>query len=124
MVQRVEWRSHHRRKSVCTCKGFDQRPTSSTATFLDNSTLYIDQIVGPLNDARIPFSSTHGVCLHLVLHNSLLTFSAKKHDNEPNITHLAEIRREQLIAPLSYTRVAPPGVGGPEGPGTYWVPVR
>lgn len=48
----------------------------------------------------------------------------QNHDNEPNITHLEEIRREQLIAPLSYTRTAPPGIGGEQGPGTYWVPVR
>ena len=47
----------------------------------------------------------------------------QNHDNEPNITHLEEIQREQSIAPLSYTRVAPPGIGGEGGPGTYWVPV-
>ncbi|OCH87059.1 Metallo-dependent phosphatase [Obba rivulosa] len=75
-------------------------------TFRQNSTKLIDEIVAPLNDVRIPFSSTHG-----------------NHDNEPNITHLEEIRREQLVAPLSYTRTAPPGIGGEEGPGTYWVPV-
>ncbi|OSX63405.1 hypothetical protein POSPLADRAFT_1069817 [Postia placenta MAD-698-R-SB12] len=75
-------------------------------TFKQNSTRLIDEIVAPLNEVRIPFSSTHG-----------------NHDNEPNITHLEEIRREQLVAPLSYTRTAPPGIGGEEGPGTYWVPV-
>lgn len=36
---------------------------------------------------------------------------------------MEEIKREQLVAPLSYTREAPPGIGGEEGPGTYWVPV-
>ncbi|KII84523.1 hypothetical protein PLICRDRAFT_351516 [Plicaturopsis crispa FD-325 SS-3] len=75
-------------------------------TFRENSTSLIDEIVAPLVEAKIPFSSTHG-----------------NHDNEPNITHLEEIRREQRDAPLSYTRTAPPGIGGEEGPGTYWVPV-
>ncbi|KAI0937665.1 hypothetical protein AcV7_003638 [Taiwanofungus camphoratus] len=75
-------------------------------TFRQNSTHLIDEIVAPLNEVMIPFSSTHG-----------------NHDNEPNITHLEEIKREQLVAPLSYTREAPPGIGGEEGPGTYWVPV-
>ncbi|CCL99776.1 uncharacterized protein FIBRA_01798 [Fibroporia radiculosa] len=75
-------------------------------TFRQNSTHLIDEIVKPLNEARIPFSSTHG-----------------NHDNEPNITHMEEIQREQLVASLSYTRTAPPGVGGESGPGTYWVPV-
>ncbi|PCH45020.1 Metallo-dependent phosphatase [Wolfiporia cocos MD-104 SS10] len=75
-------------------------------TFRQNSTRLIDEIVAPLNEFQLPFSSTHG-----------------NHDNEPNITHLEEIKREQLVAPLSYTRTAPPGIGGEEGPGTYWVPV-
>jgi len=75
-------------------------------TFRENSTTLIDEIVAPLNAVKIPFSSTHG-----------------NHDNQANITHLEEILREQKVAPLSYTRTAPPGVGGEEGPGTYWIPV-
>ncbi|KAF4616807.1 hypothetical protein D9613_008404 [Agrocybe pediades] len=75
-------------------------------TFRENSTTLVDEIVGPLNAARIPFSSTHG-----------------NHDNQANITHLEEIQRELRVAPLSYTRIAPKGVGGEEGPGNYWVPV-
>ncbi|KAG1743458.1 Metallo-dependent phosphatase-like protein [Suillus lakei] len=75
-------------------------------TFRENSTTLIDRIVVPLNEARIPFSSTHG-----------------NHDNQRNITHLEEIRREQLDSSLSYTRTAPPGIGGEGGEGTYWVPV-
>lgn len=75
-------------------------------TFKDNSTFLIDEIVKPLNALKLPFSSTHG-----------------NHDNEPNITHYMEIIREQEVAPLSYTRLAPPGVGGEYGPGNYWVPV-
>ncbi|KAI0794828.1 Metallo-dependent phosphatase [Abortiporus biennis] len=75
-------------------------------TFAENSTTLIDEIVAPLNEVKIPFSSTHG-----------------NHDNNINITHIAEILREQKVAPLSYTRTAPPGVGGEFGPGTYWVPV-
>ena len=35
---------------------------------------------------------------------------AQNHDNQVNITHLAEIEREQSIAPLSYTRTAPLGL--------------
>ncbi|KAF8526589.1 Metallo-dependent phosphatase, partial [Hysterangium stoloniferum] len=75
-------------------------------TFRENATTLIDEIVVPLNAAKIPFSSTHG-----------------NHDNNVNITHLAEIEREQLVAPLSYTRAAPHGVGGEGGPGNYWVPI-
>jgi DNA repair exonuclease SbcCD nuclease subunit len=75
-------------------------------TFRENSTKLIDQIVGPLNQAGVPFSSAHG-----------------NHDNHVNITHLEEIEREQLVAPRSYTRRAPPGVGGEGGEGNYWVPI-
>ncbi|KAJ7245920.1 Metallo-dependent phosphatase-like protein [Mycena haematopus] len=76
-------------------------------TFRENSTLLIDQIVTPLIEAQVPFSSTHG-----------------NHDNQVNITHLQEIQREQEIAPsLCYTRAAPLGVGGVGGPGNYWVPI-
>ncbi|KAG1883432.1 Metallo-dependent phosphatase-like protein [Suillus subluteus] len=75
-------------------------------TFRENSTTLIDRIVAPLNEAKIPFSSTYG-----------------NHDNEANITHLEEIRREQLDSYLSYTRTAPPGIGGEGGEGNYWVPV-
>ncbi|KAJ8521806.1 hypothetical protein ONZ45_g1542 [Pleurotus djamor] len=77
-------------------------------TFRDNSTLLVDEIMAPFNEAKVPFSSTHG-----------------NHDNQANITHLDEIRRELRVAPLSYTRIAPPGIGGAdtEGPGNYWVPI-
>ncbi|KAJ7643115.1 Metallo-dependent phosphatase-like protein [Mycena polygramma] len=76
-------------------------------TFKENSTFLVDQILAPLIETAIPFSSTHG-----------------NHDNQVNITHLGEILREQKIAPhLSYTRVSPPGVGGVGGPGNYWVPI-
>ncbi|KAI0088747.1 Metallo-dependent phosphatase [Irpex rosettiformis] len=74
-------------------------------TFKENSTVYIDEIVSNLNDAQIPFSSTYG-----------------NHDNNPNITHMAEFLREKLVSPhLSYTRILPSG--GIYGPGNYWVPV-
>ncbi|KAG5652693.1 hypothetical protein H0H81_004078 [Sphagnurus paluster] len=43
-------------------------------TFRENSTTLIDQIVGPLNQAKVPFSSAHG-----------------NHDNQANITHAEEI---------------------------------
>ncbi|EJD43470.1 Metallo-dependent phosphatase [Auricularia subglabra TFB-10046 SS5] len=75
-------------------------------TFRENATKLIDEIVAPLNEARVPFSSVHG-----------------NHDNNVNITHAQEIAREQHVAPRSYTRSAPPGVGGAQGPGTYWVPI-
>lgn len=75
-------------------------------TFKENSTKLIDEIVGPLNAVKVPFSSTYG-----------------NHDNQINITHILELQREVQIAPLSYTRSAPPGVGGPGGPATYWVPI-
>jgi len=48
----------------------------------------------------------------------------KNHDNQANITHAEEILREQQVAPLTYTRMGPQGVGGEGGPGNYWVPVR
>ncbi|KAL5498723.1 hypothetical protein ACEPAH_2078 [Sanghuangporus vaninii] len=75
-------------------------------TFRENSTKLIDEIMAPINEVGVKFSSTHG-----------------NHDNQANITHLEEIQRELLVAPNSYTRLAPPGVGGEEGPGNYWVPV-
>ncbi|KAF8908604.1 Metallo-dependent phosphatase-like protein [Gymnopilus junonius] len=75
-------------------------------TFSQNATKLIDEIVAPLNKAKIPFSSSHG-----------------NHDNQANITHEQEIKRELQVAPLSYTRLAPPDVGGVEGPGNYWVPI-
>ncbi|KAG6327332.1 hypothetical protein ID866_11757 [Astraeus odoratus] len=75
-------------------------------TFRENSTMLVDIIVQSLNDAKVPFSTTQG-----------------NHDNQVNITHIEEIMRETSISPLSYTRSAPPGVGGVGGPGNYWVPV-
>ncbi|KAG5726696.1 putative inactive purple acid phosphatase 16 [Termitomyces sp. T112] len=75
-------------------------------TFRENSTTLIDEIVAPLNVVKVPFSSTQG-----------------NHDNQANISHAEEILREQKVAPLSYTRMAPTGVGGVGGPGNYWVPV-
>ncbi|KAG1722224.1 Metallo-dependent phosphatase-like protein [Suillus paluster] len=75
-------------------------------TFRENSTTLIDAIVAPLNEAKIPFSSTYG-----------------NHDNQRNITHLEEIQREQHVSSLSYTRTAPSGIGGRGGEGTYWVPI-
>ncbi|RDB18404.1 putative inactive purple acid phosphatase 16 [Hypsizygus marmoreus] len=75
-------------------------------TFRENSTTLIDEIVGPLNTAKVPFSSSHG-----------------NHDNQANITHAEEILREQKVSPLSYTRMSPPGVGGQGGQGNYWVPI-
>lgn len=74
-------------------------------------------------------------CVNFIATTSLLIFTrylhvpaylfmhTQNHDNNVNITHLLEIEREQLVAPLSYTRIAPPGVGGEGGPGNYWVPV-
>ncbi|TFK69346.1 Metallo-dependent phosphatase [Pluteus cervinus] len=75
-------------------------------TFKENATTLIDQIVAPFINANVPFSTTQG-----------------NHDNQPNITHEEEILREQSLTELSYTRMAPPGVGGDHGPGNYWVPV-
>ncbi|THH04195.1 hypothetical protein EW145_g5704 [Phellinidium pouzarii] len=75
-------------------------------TFRENSTNLINEIMIPINEAQVKFSSTYG-----------------NHDNEANITHFEEIQRELEVAPRSYTRLAPPGVGGEEGPGNYWVPV-
>lgn len=75
-------------------------------TLRENSTQYIDRALAPLIKARVPFSSTYG-----------------NHDNQANISHLAELERENKIAPLSYTRRAPKGVGGIGGEANYWVPV-
>ncbi|KAK0439343.1 Metallo-dependent phosphatase [Armillaria borealis] len=63
-------------------------------------------INGDLITGEIPFASSHG-----------------NHDNQVNITHLEEIIRERQVSSFSYTRSAPPGVGGEGGPGNYWVPV-
>jgi hypothetical protein len=75
-------------------------------TLHENSTLYIDLLLAPLIDARIPFSCTYG-----------------NHDNQANISHLAEMEREVKVAPLSYSRRSPLGVGGVGGEANYWVPV-
>ncbi|KAK0203927.1 Metallo-dependent phosphatase [Desarmillaria ectypa] len=75
-------------------------------TFRENSTTLVDRIVAPFNEFRVPFASSHG-----------------NHDNQVNITHLEEIIRERQVSSFSYTRSAPPGVGGEGGPGNYWVPV-
>ncbi|KAG6906472.1 hypothetical protein DXG01_013799 [Tephrocybe rancida] len=91
-------------------------------TFRENSTTLIDEIVGPLNAAKVPFSSSHGVRLNFVF-NSPRSQQTQNHDNQANITHAEEILREQKVAPLSYTRMAPSGVGGVGGPGNYWVPI-
>jgi len=53
----------------------------------------------------------------------IFLFCLQNHDNQKNITHLEEIIREQQVSPWSYTRTAPPGVGGEGGQGNYWVPV-
>lgn len=53
-----------------------------------------------------------------------MIIASQNHDNQPNISHLMEIQREMLVAPNSYTRLAPQGVGGEGGQGNYWVPVR
>jgi DNA repair exonuclease SbcCD nuclease subunit len=69
----------------------------------------VDTLLGPLMEAKTPFSSTHG-----------------NHDNHKNISHLDEILREGEVAGasgLSYTRRAPAGIGGEGGEGNYWVPV-
>lgn len=75
-------------------------------TFRENSTTLVDRIVAPFNEFRVPFASSQG-----------------NHDNQVNITHLEEIIRERQVSSFSYTRLAPPGVGGEGGPGNYWVPV-
>ena len=64
------------------------------------------------------------VCLLFVaMYDMRSLHLSQNHDNQANITHLEEIQRELLVAPNSYTRLAPSGVGGEQGPGNYWVPV-
>lgn len=75
-------------------------------TFKHNATLLIDQIIGPINEAGMPFSSIHG-----------------NHDNQRNISHMQEIQRELKVAKRTYTRAAPKGIGGEGGEGNYWVPI-
>lgn len=95
-------------------------------TFRQNSTKLVDEIMAPINEAEVPFSSTYGVCSYywfIMLGFPDLRLWIQNHDNQVNITHLEELERELKVAPMSYTRLAPPGVGGEEGPGNYWVPV-
>lgn len=75
-------------------------------TFKSNNTRLLDQIVKPLVEARVPFSTTQG-----------------NHDNQFNITHGEEIVHMQKTTPLSYSRLSPNGVGGAGGDGNYWVPI-
>lgn len=61
-LQSYQWGFNYRRKYVLqhsniSCSAHD----SKTDTFRENSTSLIDEIVAPLNEARIPFSSTQGV---------------------------------------------------------------
>lgn len=93
-------------------------------TFKENATTLIDEIVAPLNAAKVPFSSSYGVHEIHSFEISETQIHLQNHDNQVNITHAEEITREQKVAPLSYTRSAPSGIGGEEGPGNYWVPVR
>jgi hypothetical protein len=95
---------------------------SNPDTFRENATLLIDHIIAPLNEFRVPFSSSHGV-RPPSLKIRPAADPAQNHDNQLNITHSEEIAREQLVAPLSYTRIAVPNLGGEAGPGNYWVPV-
>ena len=64
-----------------------------------------------------------GIIYTICNSDELLSITLQNHDNQANITHLEEIERELRVAPNSYTRRAPAGVGGEEGPGNYWVPV-
>lgn len=59
-LQRYQWRFSYWRKYVL----YDIRilvVLIKTDTFKQNSTFLIDKVVVPLNEARIPFSSTQGV---------------------------------------------------------------
>lgn len=61
--QRFEWRLDNWRKCVYIHIFLPYLNHSAIDTFKENSTTLIDEIVKPLNEARIPFSSTHGVSL-------------------------------------------------------------
>ncbi|KAF9525411.1 Metallo-dependent phosphatase [Crepidotus variabilis] len=75
-------------------------------TFRANVTQLLDQIVGPFNLARVPFTATYG-----------------NHDNQGNITHFEEILHLQKASRYAYVRSSPAGVGGEGGQGNYWVPI-
>ncbi|PWN32973.1 Metallo-dependent phosphatase [Meira miltonrushii] len=68
----------------------------------------IREILSPMKDKRIPFSTTKG-----------------NHDNEKYSTHGSITDIERNYAPsLSYTRKAPANVGGGEyGTDNYWIPI-
>ncbi|KZT33791.1 Metallo-dependent phosphatase [Sistotremastrum suecicum HHB10207 ss-3] len=76
------------------------------SAFSDNSTKLYDQIMAPLILSNVPFSCTYG-----------------NHDNQVNISHIEELQHEVQVAPQSYTRASPSGVGGKGGPANYWVPI-
>lgn len=80
--------------------------SKTSDTFKENATSYIDVLLRPLIDTKIPFATTFG-----------------NHDNHRNISHRAELERIQKVAPLGYTRQASSTVGGRGGEGNYWVPV-
>ncbi|PWN25593.1 Metallo-dependent phosphatase [Jaminaea rosea] len=69
----------------------------------------VTQILEPIAEAGIPLSSTKG-----------------NHGNDKYSTHLSISQYEHAVAgPLSYTRQAPPGVGGGDvGTDNYWVPIH
>ena len=53
-----------------------------------------------------------------------LTHGFQKYDNQAHITHLEELKRELQVAPNTYTRSAPLGIGGSleAGPGATGYP--
>jgi hypothetical protein len=61
-LQSYQWGFSYRRKYVLQHSNISRSAhDSETDTFRENSTSLIDEIVAPLNEARIPFSSTQGV---------------------------------------------------------------
>ena len=60
-LQCHQWRFNYRRKYVFMTLYILMVVLIITDTFRENSTSLIDEIVAPLNEAQIPFSSTQGV---------------------------------------------------------------
>jgi len=65
LTKRTEWGLDHRRKWFSVFN-FYARPLLMFLildTFRENSTSLINEIMAPLNEARVPFSSTYGVSI-------------------------------------------------------------
>lgn len=73
----------------------------------ENSTVFLDQILTPVRNHKVPFASVYG-----------------NHDESYNISHVSSYYAEKEYAPkLSWTQSNPAASGDPKGVFNYYIPV-